>query len=247
MQAKKPFWTVLIVLLMATGFVRPPAATSATLMVYDTTYSRMYLYLEADGTVYGRYEYDMGEVTGQMTGDLLLGWWREGGNAKECGPNNAWSGPIAYRFTDNLLAFTGDWGYCPETPQDLDATDGTWNGTSVETPPLPDLTGSWISLSSSDGYHLTGEFRIRNIGQAAAGPSKVRFYLSKNGVVLAAKPFKTVNILNSIEAGKGKRILIDRTFATSVTGKYVVAVIDQENQVIEANEANNRRVKKIGQ
>lgn len=245
MQTRKVFWTALILLLMAAGFVRPPAATSATLMVYDTTYYRMFFYLQEDGTVYGRYDYDMGEMTGKITENLLLGWWREAGNAKECGPGNAWSGPIAFLFTDDMLAFTGDWGYCPATPQDLDPNNGSWNGTLVETPTLPDLTGSWVSLSSSDGYHLTGALKIRNSSQVAAEPFKVHFYLSSNGVTPAAKPFKIMSLRNGLAAGTSRKIIVDRTFTKSVGGKYVIAIIDPANQIIESNEANNRRAKQI--
>ncbi len=97
---------------------------------WDTTFNIMYLSQEGT-SVTGEYIYDDGYVTGTMEGQDLKGWWREAGNVKECGPGNAWSGPLVFRFANDWLSFKGDWGYCNQGIDDLDPDNPgrAWNGT----------------------------------------------------------------------------------------------------------------------
>ncbi|MFP5213400.1 MAG: CARDB domain-containing protein [Acidobacteriota bacterium] len=219
-------------------------AHATTLTVWESDWNKLYLYMENDGSVYGHYDYDGGEITGQVQGNLLLGWWRETGNAKSCGPNQSWSGPIAFQFASDRTSFAGTWDYCPRTPGSLDPLDGGWDGTLIPTPDLPDLTGTWLSLAATDTMTISARFQVKNIGSAAANSFKVRFYLSNSATKLPARPFKTYTIM-AMEAQKGKTLSFTRTFDRTVAGKYVTAVIDADQQVIESIEKNNKRTKLV--
>ncbi len=98
--------------------------------IWDTTYNVMKFWVDGN-SVTGEYMYDDGVLSGTMDGNIFKGWWREAGNAKECGTGNTWSGPIILRFSDDRKTFTGDWGYCPQQIEDLNinAPSRTWTGT----------------------------------------------------------------------------------------------------------------------
>ena len=110
-------------------FLAPWSLFSGTVQesVWQTTYNLMY-FIQDGSTVSGVYIYDGGVITGTMNGQDFQGYWRESGNTKACGPGNAWSGPVVFRFLPDNLSFTGDWGYCDETFQNLNPDGGAWTG-----------------------------------------------------------------------------------------------------------------------
>lgn len=113
----------------------------------------------------------------------------------------------------------------------------------------PDLTGQWTTpltqtcKNTSKGQKCTikGTFTIRNIGNRDAPSTYVDYYLSENdnyneGDIL----LKSVRT-GKIKAGKNKAIKLSYIFPLGqvVTGKYIIAVIDKYNSVIETDETNN--------
>jgi len=115
---------------------------------------------------------------------------------------------------------------------------------------LSDLTGQWKSLTqtcrntrSGLKCRVSGRLRIQNVGNLNAPKSFVWFYLSDNdhydgdGIDVYLKQVAT----GTVRVGKTKT----KTFSYSLplgetaSGKYIIAVIDKDNTVAEANENNN--------
>jgi hypothetical protein len=113
----------------------------------------------------------------------------------------------------------------------------------------PDLTATWTSLNqtcknSQKGIRCTikGKLNVQNIGTKNAASSTVRFYLSDDNTFDDADTFlKQVSIISNIKTGKSLNKSLQYTFGygETLTGKYIVAVIDADNTVVEADENNN--------
>ncbi len=215
-------------------------ALAGSVSIWDTNYGTMYLTIQDDGTVTGYYHFDGGIITGTLEGNLIKGWWREVGNAKECGPDNAWSGPFAFRITKNWKSFVGDWDYCPDTPDDLNPSDASWVGDHVKGPAPTDLLGKWNYLTLNNGMNVDGVMQVVNIGSTAAKQFKVGLFLSPDGVEVT-KPFKTFTIKN-LGAGKSRIISFKHTFGADISGQSIVAIVDLRDKIPEEDEDNNRAV-----
>jgi CARDB/Divergent InlB B-repeat domain len=106
---------------------------------------------------------------------------------------------------------------------------------------LPDLSGTWVTLTSSDGgKSVSGTLAVKNNGAVNAGTFKVAFYLSDDGSTFG-NLLKTNIVRRGVGAGATKNISFSfRSRRTSLSGKYVIALIDSDNSVIESDENNNR-------
>ncbi len=112
----------------------------------------------------------------------------------------------------------------------------------------PDLTGSWkfltikcIETRKGIKCKISGKLNVRNSGQQDAPSSSVKFFLSENNLYETEDmPLKKIST-GKIKAGKSKDITIQYNFSygTSLSGKYIIAVIDFENVLVEADENNN--------
>ena len=98
-----------------------------------------------------------------------------------------------------------------------------------------DLTGSWKSLSRS-GSWLSASFTIKNIGNQNAGSFVTKFYLSSDGKTLGN--LITQKSLSSLNAAQSQTVSFNY-YASGLSGKYVIAVVDANNSVTESNEQNN--------
>jgi Bacterial pre-peptidase C-terminal domain/Calx-beta domain/CARDB/Ser-Thr-rich glycosyl-phosphatidyl-inositol-anchored membrane family len=115
---------------------------------------------------------------------------------------------------------------------------------------LPDLVGNSFSLSQSSstpGASVTAQFRIQNAG-TAAGPSRLSFYLSTDGVInnsdrllgsvdlgnLAANSTTALQSLNLTLPGATDPIW------TSGGSYHIGMVVDSLGAIAEANESNNQ-------
>ncbi len=113
--------------------------------------------------------------------------------------------------------------------------------------PLPDLTGEWIALNKScknskrgTKCTITGTFNIKNTGNKDASSTHVDFYLSENNSFEEGEWFKSVST-GKIKAKQIKAIKLSMSFplGQTVTGKYIIAVIDRDHSVTELDETNN--------
>jgi hypothetical protein len=117
---------------------------------------------------------------------------------------------------------------------------GTDPGDAQSYPVAPDLTGTWTKISSSaEGQQVSGIFGVENIGRKNAGGFSVAFYLSEDGEELAGTPFKKISLSAGLQAGQRTALSFSKVFTQSVSGKYVIAVVDPGKKVIELEEGNN--------
>ncbi len=109
---------------------------------------------------------------------------------------------------------------------------------------LPDLSGSWRNLTSRlGGRLLSGTLKIKNSGNKNAGSFKVTFYLSNDGVSIS-RALRTVSV-EALRAGMTRDLSFTYTSLTSLSNKYIIAVVDLGNKVAETNENNNVAVARI--
>lgn len=159
------------------------------------------------------------------------------------------NGPSSGSFQDIPLSI-GDYWY------EVRVVDTAGNWVTQPNPPgqikatvlSPDLTGSWILLTetcknTAKGIKCTvkGKLNIQNTGNQTAKSSYVRFYLSDDTVFDEGDSFLRQAPTGKIYKGKSKNRTFRYSFpaGTAVTGKYIIAVIDADNRVPEADEANN--------
>jgi|WetSurSiteA1Bulk_404760.scaffolds.fasta_scaffold01160_9 hypothetical protein len=112
----------------------------------------------------------------------------------------------------------------------------------------PDLTGTWASLSQSftnskKGIKckITGKLNIQNIGNTDASSSVVRFYFSEDNKYDSGDMYLKQISTGKIKTGKNKTKTLSYSFQYGeiLTEKYIIAVIDANNTVDEADEDNN--------
>jgi hypothetical protein len=117
----------------------------------------------------------------------------------------------------------------------------TWTITQAQ---LPDLSGNWKSLTSkSKGRQISGTLQVTNSGNINAGSFIVTYYLSADGTTLSS--FLRRNTVTSLAVGRSTSLSFSYNSATSLTNRYIIAVIDSGNLIAETNENNNKAVARI--
>ena len=123
------------------------------------------------------------------------------------------------------------------------------NNNSIATDQIPraNLTGAWAALiqtckSSKKGVtcSLNGRLGVQNNGNQNA-TSSVKFYLSDNSAYESGDALLKQMSIGTLKPGQSKYIPLKTRLSTgiSATGKYVIAIIDQDNAVAETNEGDN--------
>jgi len=111
-----------------------------------------------------------------------------------------------------------------------------------------DLTGTWISMketckNTKKGIKcsLKGNLTVQNTGNKDIKTSSVKFYLSDDGMYDGGDTYLKKVSTGKIKAGKSQKKTFSYSFKTgiSTSGKYVIVVLDADNQVVEADEENN--------
>jgi hypothetical protein len=161
--------------------------------------------------------------------DLYKGWV-DGSISNEGGVAFVIDGPSICVNGNEFLIYTSDYSTDPTLRPKLIVQSGVLNG--------PDLSGSWMKFSSLRGKSMAGGLRVKNIGNRNAGSFKVTYYLSDDGETLGKLLYTVLG--PSLTVGKTKDFPFAYGSATSLSGKYIIAVIDSANQVAETNEDNNR-------
>ena len=113
----------------------------------------------------------------------------------------------------------------------------------------PDLTGQWTSLSQSckttrsgAKCNISGRLNIQNVGSLNAPSCFVRFYLSYDNVYSKGKDtFLKQVATGHIKSEENKTRTLSYSFPLGETasGKYIIAVMDADNTVVEIDESNN--------
>jgi uncharacterized repeat protein (TIGR02543 family) len=114
-----------------------------------------------------------------------------------------------------------------------------------------DLTGTWISMketckNTKKGIKcsLKGNLTVQNTGNIDVKKSSVKFYLSDDGIYDGGDTYLKKVSTGKVKAGKSQKKTISYSFKTgfSTSGKYVIAVLDADGQVVEADKSNNNIV-----
>jgi|GEM_PF-6336090 len=144
--------------------------------------------------------------------------------------------------TDSIFAGWGGDPDCSDGQVTMNA-DKTCTATFNLLLGLPDLTGTWLTLTSSNGgKFVSGTLVLSNIGPVSAGTFRVAFYLSDDGSTLG-NLLKTSTIRRGIAAGTTKNISFStRSKRISLSGKFLIALIDSTHSVTESDKNNNRAV-----
>jgi len=108
----------------------------------------------------------------------------------------------------------------------------------------PDFTGSWTSLvQSCKGIKckINGKFNVNNVGNDNAVSSFIRFYLSDDTFYDAGDMFLKQVSTGPLKADGSKNRTLSYSFPAGISAndKYIIAVIDADNTVLESNESNN--------
>ena len=86
---------------------------------------------------------------------------------------------------------------------------------------------------------LTGIFQVENVGNATTATSfRVLLYLSPDGVSKTSL-LGSSKITKHIQPGGAINLKISKTYAKSVTGQYVMAVVDPDSRVPDSNRTNS--------
>ncbi len=109
------------------------------------------------------------------------------------------------------------------------------------------FSGNWIRLAQeSDGnprgprnFVLHGELDVFNPGTETAGRSLVRFYLSSDDEPDTGDTLLAESHIGPLKSEEMRRVRFTTALRTSASGKFVVAVLDATDAVVEVNEVNN--------
>ncbi|MBI3304195.1 MAG: hypothetical protein HYZ72_19190, partial [Deltaproteobacteria bacterium] len=110
------------------------------------------------------------------------------------------------------------------------------------------LSGEWVDLTQTCKNlgqkplcRITGTLRVFNPGTAIAGPSVVRFFLSADTTLDGTDPVLGDEPVGALGSGVEVLVPLDIRLrpGESASGQFVIAVVDADNDVPEANEENN--------
>ena len=103
--------------------------------------------------------------------------------------------------------------------------------------PLPDLTGAWLVFPSSTEHMTKGTLSVTNIGAIDAGRFEVAYFLSNDGSLDSGDQLLSTKRVNSLVAGANISLIF--TYNASTQEKFIIAVVDSGNTVLESSEENN--------
>ncbi len=108
---------------------------------------------------------------------------------------------------------------------------------------LADIGGAFQNVSRTplvSGDRLTARLEVFNLGNLNTRPVSVQFYLSDNGVFDAGDlPLGPPRNVGAIAPGKDKLVNFSHTFAGTVPGTHLFAVLDSAEKNVETSEVNN--------
>ncbi|MEW5804238.1 MAG: S8 family serine peptidase [bacterium] len=151
------------------------------------------------------------------------------------GPVNTWLWDFGDGATSNQMnpAHT----YTSEGTYTVSLTATGPGGTDAETKTgyviVSSLAGEWIYLCQSRfgrRWLLRGLFRVSNVGSENVGSFDVAFYLSDNGTDLGTL-LRETTIWRGLRAGMSRSLPFFYLSQTSLSGKYIIAVIDGKTRV----------------
>ncbi len=105
------------------------------------------------------------------------------------------------------------------------------------------LVGTWKKLASQCAVDckLNGVLRVENIGDKKAKASKVKFYLSSDATLDGGDSLLKTRPVAQLKPGKAEKIKLKKTLTLGQTtsGKFVIAVVDANDDVVESDETDD--------
>jgi len=110
-----------------------------------------------------------------------------------------------------------------------------------------DLTAKWLYLDQHCYFKkngrtlckLKGSLTVTNIGTINAKKSVIRYYLSDDAVLDPGDAILKTSKFGKIKAGKSRTINFRHNLTGSISGKYLIAVLDIFDNIGETDENNN--------
>lgn len=188
------------------------------------------------GSVRGNYTNDGGEVVGQMSGNVLEGFWIENGSSERCATAKNgrfhW-GRIRYVFEGGK--FTGQWSYCDKP------LSGAWTGErigGVVTPPVggasgglnrDDLLSRTWRFGRGDGSVISGQVRLNAAGRMEGyyHPNEDNWVL-ENGVLVFRNPSGQAITRFTSQRTEGGRLVLSGPFLPNPSGSHVLTEIGRD-------------------
>ena len=93
-----------------------------------------------------------------------------------------------------------------------------------------------------DGCEITGKFLFQNTGNLDAPGTSVRFYLSEDGSFAEGKNPLLMEVTTTPIEGAGNQVIgLDSRLGRDqdLRRKYIIAIIDPGNTVVESDKRNN--------
>jgi probable HAF family extracellular repeat protein len=107
-------------------------------------------------------------------------------------------------------------------------------------PDAADLKGRCKEFHSYRfGKEIEITIQVKNKGNEKADSFKVAFYLSKNRKTLGDL-LEEIPVETGLDEGKCQKISLDYSSEKSLSRKYILAVVDSADEVVETDETNNR-------
>jgi len=104
----------------------------------------------------------------------------------------------------------------------------------------PDLSGRCREFHSYEfGERVVVKVEVINTGIEKADSFKVAFYLSDNGVTLG-NLLDQDTVMGGLNSGKSKTVSCRYESEVPLSGKYIIVLIDSDDQILETYETNNR-------
>ena len=107
---------------------------------------------------------------------------------------------------------------------------------------LPEITGSFQNISRTSGPSgddVVCDFQVSNSGNSKTISQTVRVFLSNDLVVDGGDTLVVEEKVGAIAPGKTTSVRFKNTFPNSVSGKYLIALVDGTNRNPEIEELNN--------
>jgi len=167
----------------------------------------------------------------------------DGTTSTERNPKKHYAQPGSYDVT---LTIKSMWNQDSSIPKSLNIT--------------PNLKGEWSSLTQvcrpikkENAFHkparkenecsIRGTVIVKNIGNSIAKTSNVKFYLSGDNAYDEGDTFLKKVQVGKIKANRSKTIKLSYKLklplGNTASGKYIMAVIDADNTLVEADESDN--------
>lgn len=103
-----------------------------------------------------------------------------------------------------------------------------------------DITAQWGKIRKVGKGRVIGRFRVLNVGSQSASQFRVEVFYSPDATISRGDKYLGSWKFSGMAAGASSKSLVVRTSVSRKgTGQYLIAAVDRENEVPEANESNN--------